>query len=161
MEQVGAMDFSGRDYLTLSGGEKQRVQFARALAQIWEPPAQPQSANTAFVSASGVYPSPRQPGRYLFLDEPVSSLDIHFQHQILQIARSLVNDNIVLIAVLHDLNLAMQYADRILFMKDGRIAAEGSSPAVVTPALIREVFDIPVLLLENPHGHTPVMVYAG
>ena len=150
MEQVEILSLSDRDYLTLSGGEKQRVQFARALAQIWESPlVQPDPA------------TPHPPNRYLFLDEPVSSLDIHFQHQILQIARSLVKDNIVLIAVLHDINLAMQYADRILFMKEGCIVAEGASPDIVTPSLIREVFNIPVLLLENPHGTAPVMVYAG
>jgi iron complex transport system ATP-binding protein len=140
MERVEIMSLSGRDYLTLSGGEKQRVQFARALAQIWEPP---------------------QGSRYLFLDEPVSSLDIHYQHQFLQIARSLVKENIILIAVLHDINLAMLYADRMIFMKEGRITAEGPSPEIVTPSLIREVFNIPVHLLQNPHGPAPVMVYAG
>jgi len=143
MERVEITALSGRDYLTLSGGEKQRVQFARALAQIWEPPSSPAES------------------RYLFLDEPVSSLDIHYQHQFLQIARSLVRDNIVLVAVLHDINLAMLYADRILFMKEGRVAAEGPSPAIVTPSLIREVFNIPVQLLENPQGAAPVIVYDG
>jgi iron complex transport system ATP-binding protein len=120
------------------------VQFARALAQIWEAP----------------------PGgtRYLFLDEPISSLDMHFQHQFLRIARSLLRENrenIVLIAVLHDLNLALQYADRMLFMKAGRIAAEGAVPGVVTAGLIMDVFDMPVHILENPYGRAPVIVPAG
>lgn len=131
----------GRDYLTLSGGERQRVQFARALAQVWEAP-----------SDGG--------NRYLFLDEPISSLDMHFQHQFLQIARSLLGDNLVLVAVLHDLNLSLQYADRILFMKDGRIAAEGEAPGIVTPELVRDVFQMPVRLLENPYGGAPVIVPA-
>src|SRR5260221_4331598 len=87
MLHMSIQSLSGRDYLTLSGGERQRVQFARALAQIWE--------------------APPTGSRYLFLDEPVSSLDIHYQHQLLQLARDLVKANIVLIAILHALNLAL------------------------------------------------------
>lgn len=128
-----------RDYLTLSGGERQRVQFARALAQVWE--------------------APSDGGRYLFLDEPVSSLDIHYQHQFLRLARSLVKENIVLIVVLHDLNLALQYADRIVFIRQGRIAAEGT-PDIVTGGLIREVFDIEARLLNDPEGGRSVIVFA-
>ena len=163
MERVEIMSLSGRDYLTLSGGEKQRVQFARALAQIWEPTGSlaESLSSDGHSSTPASQPADLLPSRFLFLDEPVSSLDIHYQHQFLQIARSLVKENIILVAVLHDINLAMQYADRILFMKEGRIAAEGSSPGIVTADLIREVFNIPVQLLENPHGAAPVMVYTG
>ena len=140
MSHLSIQPLSGRDYLTLSGGERQRVQFARALAQIWEAPA--------------------STSRYLFLDEPVSSLDIHYQHQFMQLARDLVKEKIVLIAVLHDLNLALHYADRMIFMKQGRIVAEGAVPGIVTPSLIREVFDIDARLLDDPESDTPVIVYA-
>ena len=140
MSHLSIQSLSGRDYLTLSGGERQRVQFARALAQIWEAPA--------------------STSRYLFLDEPVSSLDIHYQHQLMQLARDLVKEKIVLIAVLHDLNLALHYADRMIFMKQGRIVAEGAIPGIVTPSLIREVFDIGARLLDDPESDTPVIVYA-
>jgi iron complex transport system ATP-binding protein len=139
MEQLSVLPLADRDYLTLSGGERQRVQFARALAQIWDP------------SQTG--------NRYLFLDEPVSSLDIHFQHEFLGLARSLAASGIILIAVLHDLNLALEYADRILFLKEGNIVAEGDAPAIVTPQLIREVFGITAHLLENPYGRRPVIVF--
>jgi iron complex transport system ATP-binding protein len=140
MSRLSIDSLSGRDYLTLSGGERQRVQFARALAQVWDPP--------------------EKGSRYLFLDEPVSSLDIHFQHQFLQLARMLVRENIVLIAVLHDLNLALQYADRMIFLKEGRIAAEGVTPGIVSSVLIRDVFGIDAHILENPYGRSPVIVYA-
>ncbi len=140
MSQLSIQSLSDRDYLTLSGGERQRVQFARALAQIREAPT------------SGC--------RYLFLDEPVSSLDIHHQHQLLQLVRGLVKENIVLVAILHDLNLALHYADRMIFMKQGRIVAEGAAPGIVTPALIREVFDIDARLLEDQQSDIPVIVYA-
>lgn len=139
MERLSVLSLADRDYLTLSGGERQRVQFARALAQISDPPA------------TG--------SRYLFLDEPVSSLDIHFQHQFLGLARDLVKDNMIIIAVLHDLNLALQYADRMLFLKEGRVVAAGAPPGIVTPELIRKVFALPARLLEDPLGHRPVIVY--
>jgi len=92
MERMNLRSFSDRNYLTLSGGEKQRVQFARVLAQVWE---QPQAGY-----------------RYLFLDEPLASLDIKYQQEFLQVAREFVKTGTVLIAVLHDINLAIQYADR-------------------------------------------------
>jgi iron complex transport system ATP-binding protein len=139
MDRLSIQDLSGRDYLTLSGGERQRVQFARALAQIWEAPA------------TG--------SRYLFLDEPVSSLDIHYQHQFLHLARNLLQENVVLVAILHDLNLALQYADRMIFMKQGRVIAAGDTPSIVTPALIHDTFDIEARLLDDPGRGTPVIVY--
>jgi iron complex transport system ATP-binding protein len=139
MERLSILSLSGRDYLTLSGGEKQRVQFARALAQIWEPPA--------------------EGSRYLFLDEPVSSLDIYYQHQLLDLVRELVKENIVLIAVLHDLNLALQYGDRMLFLKEGTLVAEGDVPGIVRPELIREVFRVEAHVMANPYGRQPVIVY--
>ena len=139
MERLGVLSLADRDYLTLSGGERQRVQFARALAQIWDPPA------------SG--------SRYLFLDEPVSSLDVHYQHEFLALARSLAGSGIVLVAVLHDLNLALQYADRIIFLKEGNIAAAGAAPDIVTAELVERVFGIRVHRIDHPYGGRPVLVY--
>jgi iron complex transport system ATP-binding protein len=140
MERMGVLALAGRDYLTLSGGERQRVQFARALAQIWDPPA--------------------EGNRYLFLDEPVSSLDVHYQHEFLALARTLAASGIVLVAVLHDLNLALQYADRIVFLKEGRIVGAGAAPGIVTPAIVHEVFGMAAHLLSHPHGDRPVIVYS-
>ncbi|MBS1663475.1 MAG: heme ABC transporter ATP-binding protein [Bacteroidetes bacterium] len=128
-----------RDYLTLSGGERQRVQFGRALAQIWDAPP------------SG--------SRYLFLDEPVSSLDVHYQHQFLQLVRSMVKEGVVIVAVLHDLNLALQYADLLVFMKQGRVVAQGGAD-IVTPSVIKEVFDVEARLVDDPAGDRPVIVFA-
>jgi len=141
-EVKGLLSIDGmgdRDYLTLSGGERQRVQFARALAQVWE--------------------TPPKGGRYLFLDEPVSSLDIHYQHQFLRLARSLVRESIVVVAVLHDLNLALQYADRMVFMKQGRVVAEGPRD-IVTAELVHKVFDVEARLVDDPVGGRPVIVFA-
>ena len=164
LSHLSIQSLSGRDYLTLSGGERQRVQFARALAQIWEDPASLEASHLPIsLSPTGQPPQsaalPVSGCRYLFLDEPVSSLDIHYQHQLLQLARDLVKEKIVLIAVLHDLNLALHYADRMIFIKQGRIVAEGRVPDIVKPALIREVFDIEARLLEDPQSDTPVITF--
>ena len=112
--------FLDRDYLTLSGGEKQRVQFARALAQIWE--------------------RPKKGSRYLYLDEPINNLDIHYQHQFLQLAKSFTNETTVTIAVLHDINLAIQYADTISFMKDGKLICSGPPKEIISAELIQQCF---------------------
>src|SRR4029077_12996450 len=81
IERMNLVEFKERNYLTLSGGEKQRVQYARVLAQVWEKPI------------DGY--------RYLFLDEPLNSLDISYQHEFLQVAVELIKEHTVLIAVMH------------------------------------------------------------
>jgi len=139
MERLHLESFMDRNYLTLSGGEKQRVQFARVLAQIWEP-----TANS---------------NRYLFLDEPIASLDIYYQHQFLQIAKQLVADNITVVAVLHDINLSIQYGSNMLFMKEGKLATSGRPGEIVTAGLIHEIFNIPVTVSNNFNGK-PIVMYS-
>lgn len=139
MEHLDLQSFAERNYLTLSGGEKQRVQFARVLAQIWEPTG----SNS----------------RYLFLDEPVASLDIYYQHQFLQIATQLLAANITVVAVLHDINLSVQYGSNLFFMKEGKLVANGKPGNVVTAGLIHEIFNIPVTVLHNNGTKMPVVVY--
>jgi len=129
-----------RNYLTLSGGEKQRVQFARVLAQIWETD---KTAGT----------------RYLFLDEPLTNLDINYQQEFLKVAKGLLNDKTVLVAVMHDINLAVQYADKIIFLKDGEIAASGKPSEVLTTELINQVFGVHTRFILHPVNGLPVMVY--
>lgn len=133
--------FLNRDYLTLSGGEKQRVQFARALAQIWE--------------------APQDGSRYLFLDEPINNLDIHYQHQFLQLAKKFTTPHTVTVAVLHDINLAIQYADTISFMKTGELVSTGRPAEVVSAALIKNVFDIPVEIIRHSGLNYPLVIYSG
>jgi iron complex transport system ATP-binding protein len=141
VKEMELTDFLDRDYLTLSGGEKQRVQFARALAQIWE--------------------TPQEGSRYLFLDEPINNLDIHYQHQFLQLAKAFTSPHTVTIAVLHDINLAIQYADTISFMKAGDIVSTGHPSSVVSAKLINDVFAIPVDIIRHPSTNHPFVVYSG
>ena len=139
MERMNLLPFKERNYLTLSGGEKQRVQYARVLAQIWEKPA------------SGC--------RYLFLDEPLTSLDINYQQEFLQIAREFARDETVLVAIIHDINLAIQYADRLFFLKEGELVAHGHPKEILTEALLKKVFDVNTSIINNPITNTPLVVF--
>ncbi|RFC63658.1 heme ABC transporter ATP-binding protein [Fulvimarina endophytica] len=121
LSTVDLSGFEARSFETLSGGEQQRVHMARVLCQIGEP-------------ASWSEP------RYLFLDEPVSSLDIRHQLSVLRIAHDLSRKGAGVVAVLHDLNLASAFADRILVVSNGRIAADGPPATVICDGLLGEVF---------------------
>jgi iron complex transport system ATP-binding protein len=134
-------DFRDRNYLTLSGGERQRVQFARMLAQVWEIPAD-----------SGY--------RYIFLDEPLNNLDINYQQEFLQIVQSMANQNSIVVAVMHDINLALQYADKVFFLKNGELVASGKPGEVVTATMIEQVFGIKAHIINNPISNKPLVVFS-
>ena len=139
IERMNLVEFKERNYLTLSGGEKQRVQFARVLAQVWEKPA------------DGY--------RYLFLDEPLNSLDISYQHEFLQAAVELIKDQTVLIAVMHDINLAAHYADNLFFLKEGELVIHGKPKEILTENIIEKVFNIKTTVIENPVTGKPLIIY--
>ena len=138
MQAAGVTHLAERSYPTLSGGEQQRVHLARALAQIWDAPAEGH--------------------RYLLLDEPTASLDLAHQHGVLRTARRCAKAGVGVLAVLHDLNLAAQHADRIAVLCRGCLVAEGPPEAVLTPEIIRRAFDISVFVIEHPGAACPLIV---
>ncbi|MFC5598595.1 heme ABC transporter ATP-binding protein [Deinococcus cellulosilyticus] len=138
LRKVGLAGYEHRNCLTLSGGELQRVHLARVLAQL---------AGTAGE-------------KVLLLDEPTSSLDLSHQHQTLQIARDLCASGVGVMAVLHDLNLASQYADQIVLMKQGCILAQGSPADVLRPEVLFEAYGYPVQVIEHPVLGCPLVVSA-
>jgi len=145
LEALRAMDalhLVDRIYPTLSGGERQRVQLARVLAQIW--PAETE------VGA----------GRVLLLDEPTNTLDLMHQHVLMRFARRLADEGVCVLAVLHDPNLAAQYADRVVVLDKGRVAADGPVAAVMTEATISDVFGLPVTVARHPTRGTPQVMPA-
>ena len=127
MQLTGLTHCRGRTYQTLSGGEQQRVQMARVMAQLW----------------GETYRGALSKPRYLLLDEPTSSLDLAQQQRLLGLAKELCLRPFGLLAILHDLNLAIQYADDILFLKQGETVAYGTVEEVVTQAVIEETFSHP------------------
>ncbi|MBA4613078.1 heme ABC transporter ATP-binding protein [Stappia taiwanensis] len=139
LQRVDLAGFEGRAYHSLSGGEQQRVQLARVLCQVWEPC----SAGTA---------------RWLFLDEPVSSLDIRHQILIMRIAADFAARGGGVVAVMHDLNLTAMFAGRLLVMKSGRLLADGAPEAVLRDDLISEAFDHPLRVGALPARGTPFVL---
>ncbi|WP_316789175.1 heme ABC transporter ATP-binding protein [Pedobacter frigoris] len=127
MELCGISAFADRSYLSLSGGEQQRVQMARVLAQIWD-----------------------VPNALLLMDEPVASLDLQYQQQTLAIAKMLTKRGFMVISILHDINLAGQYADRILMLKNGRKWYDGTAAEVLSGKNIYEIFEINSDVYTNP-----------
>lgn len=141
LQRVGLASYEARDYLTLSGGEQQRVHLARALAQL--------------VPAVESVPSSE---RLLFLDEPTSSLDIAHQHQVLDVVKKLSSEGVGVLAVLHDLNLAAQYADKILILSDGKILALGRPKEVLTSGILTEAFKHSVHVMDHPFEERPLVI---
>jgi len=133
MDKLDIAHFSDRHYLTLSGGERQRVDLARALAQVW-----PSGQENAALS--------------LFLDEPTNNLDIRHQHEILQAAREMAERGLAVCCVLHDLNLALHYADHCAVLDKGRLQAVGPTDEVMKEALLARVFAVEVRRIETGRG---------
>jgi iron complex transport system ATP-binding protein len=151
--------FAERAFPTLSGGEQQRVHLARALAQLTPPAAVPEHDAHADARAADAHADADGPARYLLLDEPTASLDLAHQHGVLRLARRLADDDGVgVLAVLHDLNLAAQYADDVLLLKDGALHAAGPPADVLTPDTIRAVYGLPVLVQPHPCHACPLVV---
>ncbi|AXE23897.1 Fe(3+)-dicitrate ABC transporter ATP-binding protein [Streptomyces globosus] len=131
MAAAGVADLAERPVQQLSGGQRQRVWMAMVLAQ-------------------------RTP--CLLLDEPTSFLDITHQYQLLGLLAGLRDEGRTVIAVLHDINQACRFADHLVAMKDGRVVAEGAPADIVDAALIKDVFDLPSVIIPDPVTATPMVV---
>ena len=123
MQFFDVSGLAGRNYLTLSGGEKQRVHFARVVSQIWYPV--------------------KECCRYLILDEPLTFLDVHYQFDFMyKLQELLKNKDLVVIGVVHDLNLAARFADKIILLHQGKILADGDIRTVLTKENILTAYQI-------------------
>lgn len=122
LEKVGMASYKGRVFSSLSGGEQQRIILARALAQQTES---------------------------LILDEPTNHLDIKYQLHLLDTVKEL---GITVIAAFHDLNIAAMYCDEIYALKNGKIVAFGSPEEVITPDLIRELYEVDAVVGTDEYG---------
>lgn len=125
LDEVGLQGYGPRPYHLLSGGERQRVQLARVLAQIG---------------------APTGPGgaRWLFLDEPVSSLDIGHQLMVMRLARRFADAGGGVLAVLHDLNLTAMSADQVLLLQAGQALAQGTPDQVLTDQRLELAYGCPI-----------------
>lgn len=119
LEKVGMIDYAKRSYSTLSGGEKQRIILARALAQKSE---------------------------CLILDEPTNHLDIKYQLQFMATVKEL---GVTVIAAIHDLNIAALYCDKIYALKAGKILSHGKPKEVLTSEVIKSLYEVEAKVIED------------
>jgi iron complex transport system ATP-binding protein len=129
LKEVGLEEMRKKSFLTLSGGEKQRVFIARALAQETE---------------------------ILILDEPTNHLDIQYQLQIMDIIKK---QKKTVLAVIHDMNIASVYCDYIFALKKGRIIAEGTPKDIFTTENIKNIFEINAHVITHPTKGIPYILY--
>ena len=133
LQRLRSSHLAERVYLTLSGGESTRVDMARVLSQ--EP-------------------------ELLLLDEPTNHLDPYYQLELLELCRSLINEQKTIIAVMHDLNLVAQYADRVLLLSKGRLVLQGQPNEVFQREPLREIYGVDFDIWQNSQGRLHIMPFA-
>lgn len=131
-----ALHLAERAYTALSGGERQRVHLARVLAQLW----------------------PGGSDCTLLLDEPTSMLDPLHQQTILQAVRGFAGRGAAVMVILHDLNLAARYCDRLLLLHEGQVHVAGTAAEVLQPAALKTVFGLEVLVQPHPESGHPLVI---
>ncbi|MGE7622907.1 ABC transporter ATP-binding protein [Viridibacillus sp. NPDC096237] len=129
LRRVGMNRLKERSFMSLSGGEKQRVLIARALAQ---------EANM------------------IVLDEPTNHLDIHHQLQLLDLVKKL---DVTILAAIHDLNLAAMFCDYLYVIQNGKVVSSGTPETVLTTVLIREVFGVETEIMIHPITHKTHIIF--
>lgn len=134
----GCENLAQRNYTHLSGGERQRVQLARLLVQLWEPKPTP---------------------KWLFLDEPTSALDIRHQQHLFRLLRTLVHERqFSVCCVLHDLNLAARFADRIILLQHGRVVANGKPDEVLEEHQLNALYQADIAVMNDPQYQVPLIM---
>jgi iron complex transport system ATP-binding protein len=128
-----------RSVLSLSGGELQRVHLARVFNQLHDNHALPTD-------------------KMLLLDEPLNNLDLRYRYAALEWARQMADAGNAVVVVLHDINLAAAYADRLVFLRQGKMLANGAPAKVLTEALILRCFNFPGRVFHSETG-TPIVTF--
>lgn len=131
LRATGLYEIREQSFITLSGGEKQRAFIARALVQ--DTPC-------------------------LILDEPTNHLDIKYQLELMDLVKNLGK---TVVAVIHDLNIAAMYCDRLYALKDGKVVNAGIPAEVLTPEFIREVYEVEAEIVTDKKGQKRILYYSG
>lgn len=131
LRATGLYEIREQSFITLSGGEKQRAFIARALVQ--DTPC-------------------------LLLDEPTNHLDIKYQLELMNLVKA---QKKTVVAVIHDLNIASMYCDRLYALKEGEIVASGTPKQVLTPEFIKEVYEVEAEIVDDTRGQSRILFYSG
>ena len=130
-------NFINQNYMTLSGGEKQRVQLARVLAQIW---------------------SEQNYEKLLILDEPTSYLDISHQYALFDLLKTINGKGLTILMVLHDLNHALMYSNKLIMLKSSKLMSYGKTADVATKSRLEDIFNVSVDIIKN--NDRPFVVFS-
>jgi len=149
---TGTLSLAGRPFDTLSGGEKQRVVIASALAQFAPAPG---------ASRARREPGPAQP-QVLLLDEPTASLDLHYQLEVASLLRQLnAERGLTIVVSTHDLNFAAAVCRELVLLRDGRVLASGATPDVLTARAVRDLYGVEADVRHHDRaGHLTVVPLA-
>tara|TARA_B100000579_G_C22847358_1_gene865245 strand:+ start:932 stop:1720 length:789 start_codon:yes stop_codon:yes gene_type:complete len=128
-----------QNYTTLSGGEKQRVQLARVFSQIW---------------SDNEYSN-----KILIIDEPTSFLDINHQYALFEFLKSMNQKGLTILMVLHDLNQAIAYSNKIIMLKEAKLIASDKISEIINTEKLEEVFNIKLKLIKNDGMDNPIITY--
>lgn len=120
-----------KKFNVLSGGEQKRVHLARTLIQAWRP-------------------SNSNDPKYIFLDEPTANLDINYEKKVMELVRKKADEGIGILLIVHDINLACKYSDKIAVLKDGFLLGFGSPENILTEEILSNAYDLPVKVTKNP-----------
>lgn len=130
-EETSVTDLLYKKFNILSGGEQRRVHFARTLLQMWRP-------SNSFDPI------------YILLDEPTANLDILHEQKMMKKIRNKASEGIGVMIVLHDINIAAKYSDKIAFIKEGRLEEVGSPSEVLEENKLSAIYELPMKINENP-----------
>lgn len=130
MKALKVEEFAQRKLYSLSGGEQQRVHLARVRVQLGK----------------------QLEGKWLFMDEPTNNLDIQYQYLCLTLAEQLVEQGATVVAVLHDLNLACQFADELILLDGGHLLAQDKPEKVMQEDVLRTVYGVPFQITRSEEG---------
>ena len=130
MQRTATHPLQHKMYPVCSGGEQQRLHVARVWAQL--------------------YGAPTATPKLFLLDEPLNNLDVNHQHNMMQLAREFAEAGNVVIAVMHDINLAALYMNRLIFLKEGELVADGHPNELIKSELLEQVYDYPMHVMDHP-----------
>ncbi|XDZ52285.1 ABC transporter ATP-binding protein [Neisseriaceae bacterium CLB008] len=131
LEQVGMLPFALQPLACLSGGQRQLINLAQSLV--------------------------RQP-KILLLDEPTSALDLHHQIEVMSVLKRVAHSGCIVLVVLHDLSLAANWADQLIFLNQGQVVAQGQPADILTPELLRQVYQVQASTGLTERGKTYIVV---
>lgn len=129
--KCGVKDLIDRNFNNLSGGEQRRIHFARTLLQLWRP-------------------SNSSDPKYLFLDEPTANLDLTYEIKLLNIVKDVAQEGAGVILVLHDLNLAAKFSDKVAILKGGLLIDIGLPKDILKSTLLSDIYEIKVEVKNDP-----------